>query len=375
MSAAKSGSALPRVARLVRLHPAWIVAAITFLALVAAAAFRSSTGVLIEPVENEFGWSRAATSSAISLNLILFGVTAPFAAALMERFGLRRVCAAALVLVAAGTGLTLAMTQVWQLVLLWGVVVGLGAGSMALVFGAIVANRWFVRSRGLVMGVFSAGSATGQLVILPIVAWLAENVGWRWSAALVAGLALALAPLVLLLVRDRPQDAGVVPYGAELPVPLADQPAAAAGPEMAGPVAGGAEKASASDSVGETAISSARTAVIELARSLRSGAFWVLFLTFFVCGWSTNGLIQTHFVPTAHDHGMPPTTAASLLALIGIFDIVGTVASGGAERPDRSAHPPVCLLRPAWDVAAGGAGPAQRSRRRAADAVRHLLRA
>jgi MFS family permease len=310
-------SPLTGLARVLRVHPAWIVAAVTFLALISAAAFRSSTGVLIEPVEREFGWSREATSSAISLNLILYGLTAPFAAALMERFGVRRVCASALVLVAAGTGLTLLMSQVWQLIVLWGLVVGLGSGSMALVFGAIVANRWFVRNRGLVMGVFSAGSATGQLVILPVVAWLAANVGWRWSAALVAGLSLALAPLVLLLLRDRPQEAGVQALGAAQPD--LELVVAAAGPEMAGPVVAVQP---------EPRQNAARVALAELRRSSSSLSFWVLFGTFFVCGWSTNGLIQTHFIAAAHDHGMPPTTAASLLALIGVFDIIGTVASG-----------------------------------------------
>jgi MFS family permease len=302
VSTAVRPSALGRIGRLLGVHPAWIVAGVTFLAIIATAAFRSSTGVLIEPVEQEFGWSREATSAAISLNLILYGLTAPFAAALMQRFGLRRVCAVALVLIAAGTGLTVLITQVWQLIVLWGLIVGLGSGSIALVFGAIVANRWFVANHGLVMGVFSAGSATGQLVILPVVAWLAANAGWRWSVALVAGLSLALAPLVLALLRDHPDDVGLRALGASEgvadPPPPADQRGAA------------------------------QVALAQLRACAPSRSFWVLFGTFFVCGWSTNGLIQTHFIPAAHDHGMPPTTAASLLALIGVFDIIGTVASG-----------------------------------------------
>jgi MFS family permease len=292
-----------------RLHPAWIVAAVTFLALIAAAAFRSSTGVLIEPVENEFGWSRAWTSGAVSVNLVLFGLTAPFAAALMERFGVRRVVSIALTLVALGSGLTLVMTQPWHLLVLWGFVVGFGTGSMALVFGAVVANRWFVARRGLVMGVFSAGSATGQLVVLPLVAYLATHLGWRWASGLTATLALLMVPLVGRFLRDRPEDIGQRPYGAP-PEPVATTELASV---TAQPVV--------MDSPG-------RVALRELRLASRTRAFWILFGTFSICGWSTNGLIQTHFVPAAHDHGMPITTAASLLAVVGIFDIVGTIGSG-----------------------------------------------
>jgi len=288
-----------------RPHRAWAVAGVTFAALVCAAAFRSSTGVLMEPVEAEFGWSRTTTSSAVTLNLVLFGLTAPFAAALMERFGLRRVVAGALTLVAAGIGLTVFMTAAWQLLLLWGLAVGLGTGSMALVFGAIVANRWFVTRRGLVMGVFSAASATGQLAFLPLVAQLVQDGGWRPASLAIAGTALLLVPAVLLWLSDSPAAAGVHPYGAPDTGPVSAVPSRAA----RGP-------------------SAARVAVRSLVEASRSGTFWVLAGTFFICGWSTNGLIQTHFVPAAHDHGMPATTAAGLLALVGLFDIVGTVASG-----------------------------------------------
>jgi MFS family permease len=312
-------SADPQLGRTGRWHPAWTVAAITFLALIAAAAFRSSTGVLIEPVEAEFGWSRTWTSSAVSINLVLFGLTAPFAAALMDRFGVRRMVAIALTLVALGSGLTLVMTEPWHLLVLWGFVVGFGTGSMALVFGAIVANRWFVARRGLVMGVFSAGSATGQLVILPVVAYLATHTGWRWASALTAALALALVPLVLWLLHDRPADIGAEPYGAQAPEPAAVAPT------------GMADQPVTTEPLPEPAVKAAgpgRIAVRELRLAARTRAFWILLGTFFICGWSTNGLIQTHFVPMAHDHGMPPTTAASLLAVVGIFDIVGTVGSG-----------------------------------------------
>ncbi len=285
-----------------RVHRAWWVAGITMAALVAAAGFRSSTGALLEPLEQDFGWSRSTTSGAVSLNLIIYGLTAPFAAALMERFGVRRVVAISLTLVAIGSGLTLVMTSAWQLWLLWGFAVGIGTGSLALVFGAIVATRWFDQHRGLVVGVFSAASSTGQLVFLPLIARLADGPGWRWAAGLVAAFALALVPLVWWLLADRPSDVGTTPYGAPEdwtppPPPVLTQ-------------------------------SAARVALTTLRDSARSRVFWILFLTFWICGWSTNGLIGTHFIPAAHDHGMPATTSAGLLALIGVFDIVGTVASG-----------------------------------------------
>jgi MFS family permease len=271
-------------------------------ALVAAAGFRSSTGALLVPLEDEFGWSRATTSGAVSLNLVIYGLVAPFAAALMERFGLRRVVVVALLLVALGSGLTVFMTSPWQLWLLWGFAVGVGTGSLALVFGAIVANRWFVRHRGLVVGLFSAASSTGQLVFLPAIAGLAAGPGWRFAATLVAGFAVLLVPVVWLVLRDSPAQAGTTPYGATEPVaePAPD-------PGRPGP---------------------ATVAIATLRDSARSRTFWILFGTFWICGWSTNGLIGTHFIPAAHDHGMPATTSATLLALIGVFDIIGTVASG-----------------------------------------------
>ncbi|MBA3292587.1 MAG: MFS transporter, partial [Geodermatophilaceae bacterium] len=292
-----------------RIHRAWWVAAITFAALLAAASFRSSTGVLIEPLEAEFGWSRALTSGAITVNFILYGLTAPFAAALMQRFGVRGVVVAALVLIATGMGLTTLMTSGWQLYALWGLCVGLGTGALALVFGAIVANRWFLRHRGLMMGAFSAASATGQLVFLPVIANLTENVGWRQAALLVAALALLLIPFVLALLAESPAAVGLRPYG---------DPETGELSTVAPPSAKGVEKGNGA----------ARTAIRVLREASHSATFWILMGTFFICGWSTNGLIQTHFIPAAHDHGMPPTTAAGLLAVIGAFDILGTLASG-----------------------------------------------
>lgn len=282
-------------------HPAWTVAAVTLSALVAAAAFRSSTGALMEPIEMEFGWTRTVTSGAVSLNLVLYGLTAPFAAAVMERWGVRRTVTLALLAVGGASALTTVMRTPWQLWLLWGVVIGIGTGAMALVLGAIVANRWFVRHRGLVVGIFSAANATGQLIFLPAIAHLATGPGWRYAAGLVAVLALACAALVGFLLVDDPRHRGQLPYGAE---PGYAPPALAAGE------------------------SPAAAALRVLRTASHRWSFWALVATFWVCGWSTNGLVQTHFIPAAHDHGMPEGTAAGLLAVVGIFDIVGTIASG-----------------------------------------------
>jgi MFS family permease len=293
-----------------RLHRAWLVALVTLGVLMAAAGFRSSVGAMLEPLEHTFGWSRATTSGAVSLNLVVYGLTAPFAAALIGRFGLRRVLLTALLLVAAGSGLTTLMTAAWQLWLLWGLVVGVGTGSMALVVGAIVADQWFATHRGLVTGLFSAASSGGQLVFLPLVAHLVAGPGWRTAALVVAAASLLLVlPVALLLSDGGPERGGLRKYGDP-------GPAAGSATDVLPPLPARASSGAA------------RTAVRVLTEASRRPVFWVLAGTFFICGWSTNGLIQTHFVAAAHDHGMPATTSAGLLALVGVFDMVGTIASG-----------------------------------------------
>jgi MFS family permease len=289
-----------------RIHRAWLVAGVTFLVLISSAAFRSSFGVMIVPFEDEFGWGRAATSLAVSVNLVFYGVTAPFATALMERFGVRNIVAGAMGLIALGTGLTVFMNQSWQLVLLWGVFVGLGAGSTALVLAALIANRWFAHRRGLVLGILGTAFATGQLVFLPLIARTIDLHGWRWASLAISGLCVLTIPLVLLVIRDRPSDVGLRPYGAT------GEPTAE---ELSRNTTGSGWRA-------------AGTAVTTLKSAATTRAFWLLAGTFFVCGWTTNGIISTHFVPAMHDHGMGPTTAASLLAVVGIFDIIGTIGSG-----------------------------------------------
>jgi len=318
-----------RAGRRHRIHPAWIVAAVAFVALIGAAGFRSAPGVLMVPLQDEFGWSRGLMSLAVGINLILYGVTAPFAAALMDRFGIRAVTCGALLLVAAGAGLTVFVTAGWQLVLMWGVLIGLGTGSMALVFAATIANRWFVRRRGLVMGVLTAASATGQLIFLPLMAWLAEQYGWRAASLLITVAALAVVPLVLIFIRNYPADLGVRPYGA---ADVADEQV---GPAVSpGHVARGDDGELAVPATADVPTSSAATTgaarrtMNTLFSAARTRTFWALAGGFAICGATTNGLIATHFVPAAHDHGMPTTTAAGLLAVVGIFDVVGTIASG-----------------------------------------------
>jgi len=278
-----------------------VVAAVTFVTLLGASGFRSTPGVLMVPLEEEFGWSRTVISAAVAVNLVLFGLAGPFAAAAMTRFGVRRVVLAALGLVATGSGLTVMMTAAWQLVLLWGVVVGLGTGAMAGVLAATVATRWFVARRGLVIGALTAAGATGQLIFLPLLAALADGPGWRWSSLAVTVGALLVMPLVLAFLRDSPADLGLRPYGAAEDVPVA-LPVAPANP------------------VG--------TALRALRDASHTGAFWLLAGSFAICGATTNGLIGTHFIPAAHDHGIASTSAAGLLALVGVFDIAGTLGSG-----------------------------------------------
>ena len=282
-----------------RIHWAWVVAAVSFVAILGAAGFRSVPGVMMNPLHHEFGWSHGVVGLAMSVNMTLFGLTAPFAAALMDRFGVRPVLSVALLLIATGSALSVTMTASWQLVLLWGVLVGVGTGSISMGFVATVATRWFEARRGLVTGVLTAASATGQLIFLPIVAQVTTTHGWRWASLIVAAAALSVVPLVLVFMRNHPQDKGLTPYGATASAESAVVPA-----------------------------SSFKAAFDGLRVGARVPAFWLLAGSFAICGMTTNGLIGTHFIPAANDHGMPTTVAAGLLATIGILDVAGTVFSG-----------------------------------------------
>ncbi len=292
-----------------RLHYAWIMAGITFVVLLVAAGLRSSPSVMIIPLQSEFGWSRATISFAIAVNIALYGLAGPFAAALIERFGMRICVAASLALIGAAMLGTTAMRTPWELVMLWGVVVGSGTGVIALVLGATVAGRWFKERRGLVMGALTASTATGQLVFLPNLAMLATHEGWRAVSIALAIVALALTLPVLLLMRDRPADLGLPPFGGatvEPPPPPGVNP------------------------------------ILRAFAALRTGLgnrdFWLLGGSFFICGASTNGLIGTHLIPACVDHGIPEVTAAGLLACMGVLDLFGTTASGWlSDRVDNRA--------------------------------------
>ncbi|MEY4503142.1 MAG: hypothetical protein RLZZ576_396 [Actinomycetota bacterium] len=250
------------------------------------------------PLETEFGWSREQTSTAVSLNLLVYGITAPIAAVLMARFGTKRIAVIALALIAVGTGLTLNMTEAWQLTLLWGLLVGIGTGCLALVFAASVTNAWFTKRRGLVTGVFSAAYATGQLLFLPLISSIVDSSGWRDATLVVTGLAIALIPIFVFVFKSSPAEAKTDPYGGPHQTPIGDSP------------------------------QTLRQSFKALFEAAKTKPFWILAGTFFVCGWTTNGLIGAHFIPAAHDHGMPTTMAAGLLAVVGIFDFIGTIASG-----------------------------------------------
>jgi MFS family permease len=308
-----------------RIHPAWKVAGATFLVLLVAAAIRATAGVLIVPFEREFGWSRATTSAAISVNLLLYGLMGPFCAAIADRFGVRRTMAVAMSILAAALLLATLIAKPWHLVVLWGFFVGAGTGMAALVLGALVVTRWFTRQRGLVMGALTASTATGQLIFLPLLARVVESDGWRWSVRIVALAAFAAAVVAILFVRESPAALGVAPYGSNVAEPGGGGTVIDAPPEPGG---GGTVIDASLPEPPRRAGNPALVALRTLARSARSEDFWLLAGTFFICGASTNGLIGTHLIPACVDHGIPEVRAAGLLATMGIFDLVGTTFSG-----------------------------------------------
>ncbi|GMB81613.1 MFS transporter [Shinella zoogloeoides] len=284
------------------LHYGWVVAATTFLTMLATAGAMGSAGVMILPLHEEFGWDIAEISSAMAVRLVLFGLLGPFAAAFMNHFGIRQVVTTALALIMSGIVVSFFMTEVWQLLLLWGVVIGVGTGMTALVLGATVATRWFSKRRGLVVGLMTASTATGQLVFLPLLAALTEAYGWRTALTLSVAVIAAAMLFVLLLMRDHPADVGLPAYGETAIVrpPRQDHNLRAT---LLAPL-------------------------VTLKSVSANPVFWVLFGTFFVCGLSTNGLIQTHWISICGDFGMAAVTAASTLAVIGVFDFFGTVFAG-----------------------------------------------
>jgi sugar phosphate permease len=278
------------------IHYAWVVALVTFVILLVTAGVRATPGVLMLSLEREFGWSRAVISSAVAINIALFGIIGPFAASVMDRWGVRRMILGAVALLAVSVALTTRMQSQWQLTMLWGVLVGTGTGVTSMVLAAFIATRWFDERRGLVLGILSAANATGQLIFLPSLARLVDSQGWRSAAWLVSGAAALVFVIVAIFMRDRPEDLGLRPYG---------QAADASPPQR-----------------------QALAPLRALAMASRTRAFWLLAGTFFVCGASTNGLIGTHLIAACHDYGIHEVQSAQLLAMMGIFDILGTTASG-----------------------------------------------
>ncbi len=285
-----------------QIHYGWAVLAATFFTMLVVAGAVGAPGVFIIPLQKEYGWSSADISGALAIRFLLFGGMGPFAAAFMNRFGVRRMMLISLSIIIGGLLLSMGMTRLWHLVLLWGVVIGIGTGLTAMVLGATVATRWFAHRRGLVMGLLSASTATGQLAFLPLLAALTERFGWRASVLLVCGAILLAAMVVLLLMRDRPADLGLPPYGESEVHPAPPQPA----------------------SFGALLMSPLRI----LADAARVPSFWILFFSFYICGASTNGLVQTHFIALCGDYGLAAVGAASMLAMMGLFDFAGTLASG-----------------------------------------------
>jgi predicted MFS family arabinose efflux permease len=281
-------------------HYALAVVAIIFVALLAAAGLRSTPGVLMVPWGQAFGWSRQAISFAAATGIFLFGLTGPFAAAAMQRFGIRATIIAALAMMALSSTASLFMTQTWQLVLSWGVVSGIGSGCITNVLSAVIVNRWFVTNRGLVMGLFAASTSTGTLIFIPALSAIAQNFGWKLVVIAVATAMALLIPLVFFLLPESPADIGELPFGADADHKVETR-------ERTNPL---------------------KTAFGALAEGSRSRTFWLLAATFFVCGFTTNGLVGTHMIALCHDHGMEAVAAGGLLAIMGFFDLVGTTASG-----------------------------------------------
>ncbi len=295
-----------------RLYYGWVVVGVVFLALLVSAGVRAAPAVLINPLEDELGWGRAAISFAVSVGLLIYGLSGPAAGWLMDRLSPKRIMLAGLALIGASTLAGAAMTELWQLNLFWGVLSGVGTGVVAPVLGATVANRWFIERRGLVLGILGAAASAGQLVSVPALMWLVVVLGWREGTVLLAAAVLVVLIPVLFLMRDDPSRVGLQPYGA----PEEDEDPKTAAEASPAPEPGTAANAPAEMRGGA------------VSRALRTPEFWLLSGSFFICGASSNGIIGVHFVPHSIDHGIPEVTAAGALALMGAMNFVGTIASG-----------------------------------------------
>ena len=285
-----------------RLHYAWVVLALVFVSMLAGVSVRAAPGVMIGPLRRAFGWDVSTISAAISVNIMLMGLIGPFMAGLMQSLGLKRTMLLALLVLMTGTGLSLFMTSPWQLFLTWGVMVGIGAGAGAVGFAGAVANRWFLKRTGFAAGLLFAANAAGQLIFLPLLAWMANRYGWQGVAISTTAAIACVIPLLFFLLPESPEQIGLAPYGGTAIVPVGDN-----------------------HSPGSNMFS---VAIRALARASRSTDFWLLCVTFGICGLSTNGLINTHLISYCMDQGIPEMRGASILAGIGLFSLFGSMASG-----------------------------------------------
>ncbi|MGG3467096.1 MFS transporter [Neobacillus pocheonensis] len=284
-----------------RIHYGWIILIITFFSIIVAGIIRSSSGVFIVPFEKEFGWDRSVISLAFAVSLFLYGISGPFMAALLEVFGLKKMMVGAMFTLMSGITLTFFMQQEWQLLLIWGMIIGIGSGLFLTVLSTYVANHWFVKRRGLAVGILTASTATGQLILLPILAIVIKNYSWRWAIGLILILCIVMLVIILLFMKNSPKDAGLFPYGLE------EEPAEPPSLQKKNPLV---------------------MAFQALVESVKYREFWLLAGSFFICGLSTSGLIGTHFISYCISYGIPVVTAASMLSFMGIFDLIGTTISG-----------------------------------------------
>lgn len=283
-----------------KIHFSWIILSVTFVSIIAAGIIRSSSGVFIVPFEEQFGWARSSISFAFAVGLFLYGLSGPFMAAFVEKYGLKRMMLISMSMLVVGLAATFVMQTEWQLVLIWGVVIGLGSSLFLTVISPTIANRWFVKKRGLALGILTAATATGQLVLLPILATLVENYSWHAAILLILGIAIVMLGLIMLVMKNYPSEKGIAPYGEE---EIVEPPPFTTGNPFI-------------------------HALKLLGEGLRSRVFWLLAGSFFICGLSTSGLIGTHFISYCISFGIPVVTAASMLSLMGVFDLVGTTLSG-----------------------------------------------
>ncbi len=284
-----------------RIHYSWFILMITFFSIIVAGITLSSSGVFIGPFEHEFGWDRSVIAMAFAISLFLYGISGPFMAALLEVLGLKKMMLAAMAILIIGISLTLLMQQAWQLMIIWGFIIGLGASLFLTVLSPFVANHWFEKRRGLALGILTASTATGQLVLLPILAMIIENSSWRWAIALIMVLSSIMFFIILLFMKNKPMDVGLLAYGLE------------------------EEK---TENVVENKKNPIIIAFNSLFVAIKVKEFWLLAGSFFICGLSTSGLIGTHFVSYCISFGVPLVTAASFLSFMGIFNLVGTTLSG-----------------------------------------------